>query len=156
MGGEIISGLYIDELLKENLKYIRDIDALIQKYPLETYVDPLDKESGIISTDVGIIRSLLVARKIDEINEVIESWKPLPSRPKNLKDYDPFIKAGGRIASYLIRSDDDIKIWTANAGTLEITNEELGNRIGTGLPYLRRLKDRLVSFRTYMLLKAQE
>jgi len=144
----------VNELVKENCKYLKDVESLIKKYPLETYVLPLDVESEIISTDVGVIRSLLGAKKIDEINDVIKSWRPLPLRPENLQDQEPFVNIGGRIASYLIKSGDNIKILAANAGVLEITNEELGNRIGTGLPYLRLLKERLDPFHKYMLSKA--
>lgn len=143
----------VNELSKENLKYIKDVEYLIRKYPLETYVIPLDVESGVISADVGVIRSLLVARKIDEINDVIKGWgHPLPG-PKNLQDKEPFINIRGGITSYLIKSGDNIKIRAANAGDLEITNDELGNRIGTGLPYLRRLKERLEPFHEYLLSK---
>ncbi|VVB63050.1 Region found in RelA / SpoT proteins [uncultured archaeon] len=145
----------IDELLGENCKYIKDVEFLIKKYPLEKYVLPLDAESGIVSTDVGVIRSLLVAKKIDEINEVIKSWKPLPPKPANLQDQKPFVRIGGGIASYLMKLGDNIKIRTTNVGDLEIANYELGNRIGTGLPYLRRLMERLEPFHTYLLSKAE-
>jgi hypothetical protein len=144
----------VDELLKENCKYIKNVESLIKKYPLETYVLPLDAESGVISTDVGIIRSLLVAKKIDEINDVIKNWRPLPPEPENLQDREPFVNIGSKIASYIMKSGDNIKIQTTNVGDLEITNDELGNRIGTGLPYLRRLMERLEPFHTYLLSEA--
>jgi len=104
----------------------------------------LDAEIGVKSTDVGVIRSLLLARKIDEIKSVIESWGPLPAEPRDLMDQEPFVDIGCGVASYLMRSGDNIKIHTTNVYDLEITFEELGNRIGTGLPYLKRLMERLV------------
>jgi hypothetical protein len=145
----------VNELFKENCKYIDDVEALIGRYPVDNYVDPLDVESGIRSTDVGVIRSLLVARKIDEINEAINGWEPPLSELPDLLDGIPFVNVGGGIASYLMKSGNSIKIHTTNAGDLEITNNELGNRIGTGLPYLRRLMARLNPFHTYLVSKAE-
>lgn len=145
----------VNELLKENCRFLKDVENLVKAYPLEKYVIPLDVESGIVSTDVGVIRSLLVAKKIDEINEFIESWRPLPLEPKQFIDSKPFVEIGGRITSYLMKYDDKIRIEATNVGALDITNDELGNRIGTGLPYLRRLKERLEPFHEEMLAKAR-
>ena len=103
--------------------------------------------------DVGVIRSLLVAKKIDEINEVIQGWSPLPAEPKILKDEIPFIGAKIGISSYLMKSGNSLKIYATNVGELEISFSELGNRIGTGLPYLRRLMSRLDPFHEYLLSK---
>ena len=141
----------INDLSKEGFNQIQDIDKLIADYPPEKYIPKIESETGSEMSDIGIIRSLLVAKKIDEIRSVIESWIPLPPEPKDLRDPIPFVDVGSGIASYLMKSEDNIKIHTTNAGDLEITFDELGNRIGTGLPYLRRLKERLDPFHTYLL-----
>ena len=143
----------IRDLIKEGYTHINEIDELLAKYPLEKYIPQIERETEVEMSDVGIIRSLLVARRIDEINRVIMSWRPLPSEPRELQDLEPFVNVQG-MKSYLMRSDADIKIHTTNAGDLDITYEELGNRIGTGLPYLRRLSSRLDSFHTYLLSRA--
>ncbi len=96
--------------------------------------------------DVGVIRSLLVAKKIDQINEIIHGWGPLPAEPKILRDNIPFIGAKEGLPSYLKKSGDRIKIDAANVGELDISFSELGNRIGTGMPYLRCLMSRLSPF----------
>jgi hypothetical protein len=141
----------VEELSKENIKSIEDIDDLVAKYPLNEYISKSEHEMGFRLADVGVIRSLLVAKKIDEINNIINSWRPLPITPETLRDLDPFVNIGGGIASYLMKSGNNIKIDATNVGTLEISFDELGNRIGTGLPYLRRLAARLESFREILL-----
>ena len=88
---------------------------------------------------------------IDKIKDVIKSWGDLPPMPKDLPDQETFVNIGGKIASYLVKSGTNIKIRTTNVGDLEITNDELGNRIGTGLPYLRRLEARLEAFREILM-----
>ena len=137
----------MDELSKEDIKNIEDLDALVKKYPPEKYLSKLEHESGMRLGDVGVIRSLLVARKIDAINSVIESWRPSLAKVSDKKDKTPFVDIGGGIESCLMKSGDNIKIHTTNAGDLEISFDELGNRIGTGLPYLRRLEGRLEAFK---------
>lgn len=137
----------IGELSKENINNLDDIDNLMIKYPPNEHVPKLEHEIGIRLSDVGVLRSLLVAKKIDEIKDIIESWRPLPTEPERLKDPDPFVNIGSGISSYLMKSGDNIKIYATNEGELDISFDELGNRIGTGLPYLRRLESRLESFR---------
>jgi hypothetical protein len=138
----------MDELSKENIKNIEDLEALVQKYPPEEYLSKMEHEIGIRLGDVGVIRSLLVARKIDEINDIIRSWKPFPTKCEVLQDPDPFVNIGGGIASYLMKSGDSIKIYATNVDELlDISFDELGGRIGTGLPYLRRLEGRLEAFK---------
>jgi len=137
----------MDELLKEGIDNIEDLEALVNKYPPDEYLSKMEHEIGSRASDVGVIRSLLVARKIDEIKSIIDSWKPLPTRHERLQDADPFVNIGGGIASYLMKSGNNVKIYATNIGELEISFDELGNRIGTGLPYLRRLKGRLETFK---------
>jgi hypothetical protein len=145
----------INELLREEIKSIKDVGHLIEEYPLETYIVPLDVEIGVKLRDVGIIQSLLIAKKIDEIKSVIQSWKPLPAEPIDLIDQKPFVVVGSGVASYLMKSTDNIKIHTTNSGDLEITFKELSNRIGIGLPYLRCLMKRLEIFHAYLLSKVK-
>jgi hypothetical protein len=137
----------ITELSKENIIYIEDIDNLMGLYPLDKYISKSEDEMGFRLADVGVIRSLLVAKKIDEINGIIKGWGSLPIKPEKLQDTAPFVNIGGGIASYLMKSGNNIKIVATNVGELEISFDELGDRIGTGLPYLRRLEARLESFR---------
>ncbi|HII07049.1 MAG TPA: hypothetical protein HA349_07000 [Methanotrichaceae archaeon] len=144
-----------DELSKDNIKNIEDLDVLVKKYPPDEYLSKMEHETGSRLADVGVIRSLLVARKIDEINNIIDNWGPLPVKPETLIDTDPFVNIGGGIASYLMKSGDSIKIHTTNIGTLEISFDELGDRIGTGLPYLRRLVARLESFKEILFPMAE-
>jgi hypothetical protein len=134
------------ELLEENIKSINDLRDLLTLYPPTQYISPLEEESGGQLADVGVIRSLLMAKKIDEINEVINGWGPLPVEPKILRDNFPFVGPKSGIASYLMKSGNRLKIDATNLGELEISFSELGNRIGTGLPYLRRLMSRLGPF----------
>jgi len=145
----------IDELSKEGINTIEDLDDLLANYPPIKYVLQLENEIGIRLSDVGVIRSLLVARKIDEINRIIDSWKPLPAKPERMQDLSPFVNIGSGIASYLMKSGNRIKILTTNEGELEISFDELGNRIGTGLPYLRRLAGRLELFRDALSSEAE-
>jgi hypothetical protein len=75
----------------------------------------------------------------------------LPSKPENLIDQEPFVNIGKGIASYLKKSGNRIKIYTEKEEELDISFNELGVRIGTGLPYLRRLANRLDPFKNYMI-----
>lgn len=145
----------IDELSKEGINTIQDLEYLLMKYPLNEYIPNLENEVGIRLSDVGVIRSLLVARKIDEIKGVIRNWEPLPRKPDQIKDNAPFVDIGSGVASYLIKSGNSIKICTTNKGELDISYDELGNRIGMGLPYLRRLAGRLESFRDILSSEAR-
>lgn len=145
----------IDELSKEGINTIPDLDRLLEDYPTNDYIPQLENEIGIRLSDVGVIRSLLVARKIDEINRIIDGWGPLPIEPEPRRDRSPFVRIGSGIASYLIKSGDRIKILDTNAGELDISYDELGNRIGIGLPYLRRLESRLESFRAILSSEAR-
>ncbi len=140
----------INELLTENIANIEDLEHLLTIYPPNEYVFKLEQESGFRLADVGVIRSLLVARKIDKINSIITSWT-LPPTHRNFIDPEPFVNIGNGIASHLMKSEDNIKIHTTNVGNLEITFDQLGNRIGTGLPYLRRLEGRLEAFKEILL-----
>jgi hypothetical protein len=140
----------IDELSKEGISTMDDLDELLTDYPPNEYVPQLENDIGIRLSDVGVIRSLLVAKKIDEINKIIDSWGPLPVEPEPRRDRSPFVCIGRGIASYLVKSGDRIKILDTNAGELDISYDELGNRIGVGLPYLRRLASRLESFRAIL------
>jgi hypothetical protein len=140
----------VDELSKEGINTIDDLDELLKNYPPNEYLPQQENEIGIRLSDVGAIRSLLVARRIDKINKIIDSWGPLPAELKPRRDPDPFVSIGRGIASYLVKSGDRIKILTTNAGELNISYDELGNRIGMGLPYLRRLESRLESFRAIL------
>jgi hypothetical protein len=130
----------IGELSKEGINTIEDLEKLLAKYPANDYVPKLENEIGIRLSDVGVVRSLLVARKIDEINTIIDSWRPLPLKPETMRDSSPFVNIGSGISSYLMKSGNHIKILATNEGELEISYDELGNRIGIGLPYLRRLR----------------
>ncbi len=145
----------IDELSKEGINTMDDLDALLTNYPPNEYLPQLENDIGIRLSDVGAIRSLLVARKIDEINRIIDSWGPLPVEPEPRRDRSPFVSIGSGIASYLVKSGDRIKILDTNAGVLDISYDELGNRIGVGLPYLRRLASRLESFRAILSSEAR-
>jgi hypothetical protein len=145
----------IDELSKECINNIEDLENLLTKYPPNEHVPRLEHEIGIRLSDVGVIRLLLVAKKIDEINSTIDSWGPLPVKPETLQDPTPFVNIGVGISSYLMKSGDRIKILATNEGELEISFDELGNRIGTGLPYLRRLEGRLEPFREILSSRAK-
>ena len=145
----------IEELSKENIENIEDLEDLVAKYPPDEYVSKSEHEMGFRLADVGVIRSLLVARKIDKINSIINCWKPLPTKPEKLQDSNPFVNIGSGVASYLVKSGKSIKIHATNVGELEISFDELGDRIGTGLPYLRRLESRLDAFKEMLLSKAK-
>lgn len=136
----------IHELIEGNYYSIDDLQKFLTLYPPSQYISMLEEESSEKLSDVGVIRSLLVAKKIDEINEIINGWGPLPAEPKILVDEIPFIGAEEGLPSYLKKSGDHIKINAANVGELDISFSELGNRIGTGMPYLRRLMSRLSPF----------
>jgi hypothetical protein len=140
----------MDELSKEELENIEDLEALVRKYPPNEYFSKSEHEIGTRLSDVGVIRSLLVARKIDEINKIIQSWGPIPTEKEGFRDAEPFVYIKHDIASYLKISRNRVKIDATNVGDLEISFEELGNRIGTGLPYLRRLMNRLETFRSQL------
>lgn len=137
----------IDELSKEGINSIESFEDLLTKYPPDRYAPKLENEIGFRLSDIGVIRSLLVAMKIDEIKSVIDEWGPLPIEPKRIQDSAPFVNIGNGVASYLMKSGNRIKILATNEGELEISYDELGNRIGTGLPYLRRLAGRLEVFK---------
>jgi hypothetical protein len=144
----------VRDLIRENCRYIKDIQTLIEKYSPDQYISPLDAKIGVKSSDVGAVRSLLVAKKIDEIKNTIENMPSLAELP-DLRDEKPFVSAGSGIENYLIKSGNNIKIEATNVGELlEISFEELGDRLGTGLPYLNRLKDRLQLFYKYLKSKA--
>jgi len=85
--------------------------------------------------------------KIREINEKIRSWGELPTDRPKLVDPEPFVKVSRDIRSHLMLDGGKIKIHTTNAGDLEISEEELGDRIGTGLDFLELLSRRLDAFR---------
>lgn len=146
----------IHELIEGNCKSIDDLQDLLTLYSPNQYIYPLEEESDIRLSDVGIIRSLLVAKKVDEINEIIYGWGPLPAEPKILRDKIPFIGAEKGIPSYLMKSGNSIKIDAANVGVLEISFSELGNRIGMGLPYLRLLLSRLGPFHDLLFKRFDE
>jgi hypothetical protein len=131
------------------------LEALVRKYPPDEYLSNMEHEIGVRLSDAGVIRSLLVAKKIDEINNIIDSWRPLPAKPGYFRDPNPFVDIGGGVASYLEKSGNSIRIHASNVGELDISFDELGNRIGTGLPYLRRLVSRLETFKELLLLKAE-
>ncbi len=59
----------IDELSKEGINSIEGFEDLLTKYPPDEYAPKLENEIGFRLSDIGVIRSLLVAMKIDEINE---------------------------------------------------------------------------------------
>jgi hypothetical protein len=144
----------MDELSREDIRNIEDLEALVKKYPPNEYLSKMEHEMGFRLADVGVIRSLLVASKIDEINGVINRWQPPLMELPDSMDEKPFVDIGRGITSYLMKSEDKIKIKAANVEELlEISFDELGNRIGTGLPYLRRLESRLEEFRKILLLK---
>ena len=146
----------IDELSKEGINNIEDLEDLLINYPLNEYVPKLETEIGIRLSDVGVILSLLAARKIDEINRIIDSWRPLPMKPETMRDLSPFVNIGSGIASYLMKSGNRVKILATNERELlDISYDELGNRIGMGLPYLRRLAGRLESFRDILSSEAK-
>lgn len=142
----------IKELSKENINYIEELEDLVTKYSPEEYLSRSENEMGFRLADVGVIRSLLVAKKIDEINNIIESWNLKLEALQDRRDERPFVDIGGGVASYLTKSGNKIMIEAANVEELmEISFDELGDRIGTGLPYLRRLESRLDSFRNLLL-----
>jgi len=139
---------------KENIKNIEDLKDLVARYPPDEYVSKSENKMGFRLADVGVIRSLLVARKIDEINNIIKSWDLSLAEFQDSMDEKPFVDIGNGIASYLIKSEDSIMIKATNVEELlEISFDELGDRIGTGLPYLRRLESRLEAFRELLLSK---
>lgn len=141
----------IEELSKEGIKNIEDIDDLMVRYLSLIHVDKMEHEMGFRLADVGVIRSLLVAKKIDEINTTIKGWGPLPPTSETVRDIKPFVDISGGPASFLQKSGNSIKIYSTNVGPLDISFDELGDRIGTGLPYLRRLAARLDSFKEILL-----
>lgn len=143
-----------NELIEENIRSIDDLNNLLNLYPPDQYILPLD-EDNIQLADVGVIRSLLFAKKIDEINKIIDGWGPLPEEPDNLRDSIPFT-GNKRGTSCLIKLGNRIKIDAANVGKLEISYSELNNRIGMGLPYLRHLMSRLDHFHDLLIRRSEE
>lgn len=88
--------------------------------------------------------------KIREINEKIRSWGQLPT-DKTFVDPEPFVKVSSDIRAHLKLDGGKIKIHTTSSeGDLEISEEELGDRIGTGLDFLELLSRRLDAFRALM------
>lgn len=85
--------------------------------------------------------------KIREINDKIRSWGELPPDPPVFVDPKPFVKVNMNVMAYLMKEGERIKIHTTNRGDLEISEEELGDRIGTGLDFLELLSRRLDAFR---------
>jgi hypothetical protein len=107
--------------------------------------------------DTGLIRigiKNIYKNKVSDINNVIDSWGPLPSYPYELIDSDPFVTVSPSVKAYLKKEGDKIKIYSTNVGNMEISEEELGDRIGTGLDFLELLSNRLDTFKDYMLSKA--
>jgi hypothetical protein len=86
--------------------------------------------------------------KIREINEKIRSWGQLPTDRPTLIDPEPFVKVSSDVRAHLMMDGGKIKIHTTKQGDLEISEEELGNRIGTGLDFLELLSRRLDAFKS--------
>jgi hypothetical protein len=99
------------------------------------------------SSDERLENQTRHANKIREINDKIRSWGELPADPPILLDSRPFVKVAPDVMAYLMKDGKKIKIHTTNDGDLEISEEELGNRIGTGLDFLELLSRRLDAFR---------
>ncbi len=93
------------------------------------------------------------ANKIKEINEEISGWGQLPAI--NLIDSEPFVVVNRNVMAYLMKEGDKIKIHTTMQGDLEISEQELGDRIGTGLDFLELLSRRLGAFKDLIFQKAR-
>lgn len=139
------------ELSEEDINSIDDLNILLSLYPMKQHIFQFEQENNGKLSDVAVIRTLLVANKINEINKIIQGWGPLPAEPRILRDETPFIGAKMGVPSYLLKNGQTVKIEAANVGELDISYSELGNRIGTGLPYLRRLISRLEPFHDLLL-----
>jgi hypothetical protein len=96
------------------------------------------------------------ASKIREINDKIRSWGQLPGDPYELIDSKPFAWVGAGVGAFLKKEGDRIKIYTTNVGDLEISEEELGDRIGTGLDFLELLSRRLDAFRDLIFQRVRD
>jgi hypothetical protein len=94
--------------------------------------------------------------KIREINEKIRSWGQLPNDRPKLVDPEPFVKVDRDVRAHLMVDGGKIKIHTTNQGDLEISEEELGNRIGTGLDFLELLSRRLDAFRNVIFQRERD
>ena len=70
----------------------------------------------------------------------------LSDEPEILIDKIPSYRYRRRASFLPEKSGDRINIDAANVGELDISFSELGNRIGTGMPYLRHLMSRLSPF----------
>jgi hypothetical protein len=87
------------------------------------------------------------ANKVREINDKIRSWGELPLDPPEFIDPEPFVMVDRDVSAHLMKEGEIIKIYTPNQGNLEISEEDLGDRIGTGLDFLELLSRRLDAFR---------
>ena len=99
------------------------------------------------SSSERLVHQTSHANKIREINDKIRSWGELPEAPPVVIDVKPFAKVNINVMAFLMKDGERIKIHTTNQGNLEISEEELGNRIGTGLDFLELLSRRLDAFR---------
>ena len=96
------------------------------------------------------------ANKVREINDKIRSWGQLPGDPYELTDPKPFAQVRSDVGAFLKKEGDRIKIHTTNVGDLEISEEELGDRIGTGLDFLELLSRRLDAFKDLIFQRVRD
>jgi hypothetical protein len=94
--------------------------------------------------------------KVREINEKIRSWGQLPWDPYELIDSKSFTPVSSGVGAFLKKEGDRIKIHTTNVGDLEISEEELGDRIGTGLDFLDLLSRRLDAFKDLIFQRVRD
>jgi tetratricopeptide (TPR) repeat protein len=87
-------------------------------------------------------------QRIDKIKNIINSWRPLPSKPIEFVDSKSFVKEHD---AFLVRIGEKIKIRTISEGDIDITYDDLrgdSGRIGIGFEFLNLLKNRLNAFKT--------
>jgi hypothetical protein len=80
----------------------------------------------------------------------------LPLDPRDFIDPEPFVMVDQDVRAHLMKDGEKIKIFTPNQGSMEISEEELGDRIGTGLDFLELLSRRLDAFHDLIFQKVRE
>lgn len=87
-------------------------------------------------------------QRINEINEIIDKWRPFPSStPPVFVDPESFVAGHD---AHLAKIGDQIKIRTTNVGDIDITYDDLrgdSGRIGISFEFLDLLKNRLSAFK---------
>lgn len=115
---------------------------------------PLEKIIETALIQMGY-RNILFEQKVREIKDEINRWGALPGDPYELIDSAPFATVSYDVKAYLKKVGGQIKIYSTNVGDLDISVEELGDRIGTGLDFLELLSRRLNAFKVLIFSKAK-